>query len=283
MARRGSNKNHNETHPSEEDNEMTDTATEAPEAEAPTAPAAPAEPKPDYEANLTAGLIEFGTTGDVAVLQEIYRSIPAAARGKVQGVAMKAAMDDGLDVGKLGEALDAFNSLPAASKSTRTRAEVDPTTAGAIRLKAVMEAYDALKSEYGDDAHNLADQWYNAGETPSEQATQVERFKDKVVKAAQSGSNGGGPRQSFSEKLSDLIADGRLPVGSTVTGANGASAEVVEGGLSVNGTVHAAPTAAAKEFRTNDEGKTTSTNGWDFWTVEGDDGKSVTIGSLRKS
>jgi len=271
----------------------TDTLTEAPVNENPastteapaatngdTAAKAPAEPKPDHEGNLFAAITTFATDNDVTKLQEVYRTVPAAARGKVQGVAMKRAMaEGGVDLEILGNVLDAFNKLPTATKVSRTKVEIDPSVAGGVKLVALMKSYEAVRAALpnGDEAHAQAQAWFADG-IPKEHADHVTRITEGAVKLLDRGGRGGsGVREQKTEQLKDLIERGVLTPGIELTGANDAKAILHEdGGLTTLGEKHGNPSAAARAHRTNKDGKPTSTNGWDFWQHEGQ-----SIGSLR--
>lgn len=255
----------------------TDEATEV--ATTPEAPAAPAAPKVqvDHQENLFTAIMAFASDSDVTALQEAYRAVPTAARGKAQGSAMKRAMGEGgVDMEVLGSVLDAFNDLPTATKSSRTKVELDPITSGAIRLAGAMVAFDELRKDLGDDAFNLADTWYQ-GDVPEDHAAAVTKVTEGVIKgsALRGGSNG--PRSTFKESVLNLIERGVLPAGATLTGANGAEAVVnADGTITSQGKEYKSLSTAAKDHRQKDDGTFTSTNGWDFWQY---DGKAV--GTLR--
>lgn len=265
--------------PKEDPNMSTTEATpEAPEAEAPKEPKEPKE-HIDHEGNLYAAIITFGADSNVASLQEAYRAVPAAARGKVQGVAMKRAMTEGgVDMDVLGSVLDAFNNLPAATKSRTAKPTLDEGTLNAIKLAGLMVAYKQAHDEAGDEAHAVALEWYN-GTAPDEHQAAITKIASNVLNAAAKGGRGGsGSRTSLSEKLPELLARGALEAGSILTGANDATATVnADGSVTTNGETFPNLSAAARSHRVKD-GKATSTNGWDFWTI---DGKPV--GELRKS
>lgn len=273
------------TNKSQEDT-MSDTATEAPvEAEAPAeAPAteAPAEVKDETppEDALYDAIVAFSNDSDVKALQETYRGVHSSARGKAQGIAMKRAMTDGgVDMDVLGAVLDAFNNLPAASKSSRTKPKVDEATLAAIRLSGLMVAFEALRAELGEDAFTTATEWFGA-EAPEEYRTQILKVAGNVTKASTKGTrSSSGGRDTLKEKVADLIARGALPAGSVLKGANDVEATVeADGTITTNGESFTNLSAAARVHRVKEDGTKTSTNGWDFWTF---DGKSV--GELRKS
>lgn len=264
---------------------VTDTTTdEAPASEAPAteAPAAPKVTAEQHEANLYNAIVAFGTDGNVETLQAAYREVPAAARGKVQGVAMKRAMTEGgVDMDALGSVLDAFNNLPAATKSRTSKPSVDEPTLAALRLAGLMVAYAQVQADLGDlgaTAHEQAQAWYANG-APEEHTNLITKIASNVVTASQKGGRGGGgTRQTMTEKVSDLIARGALAEGAVLKGAGGVEATVnADGSITTNGESFDNLSAAARVHRTKD-GKATSTNGWDFWQF---DGKPV--GELRKS
>lgn len=260
---------------------VTDQTTEAPEAtEAPTEAPAEAKAPIDHEGNLYAAITAFASDSDVAKLQEAYREVPAAARGKVQGVAMKRAMTEGgVDMDVLGAVLDAFNNLPAATKSRASKPQVDEPTLNAIRLAAAMVAYEQLRSDLGEEAHATASGWYENG-APEEHTTLITKIAAASVAATVKGGRGGsGNRTTLTEKVSDLVARGALSEGSVLKGANGVEAVVqADGSVVSDGQSFDNLSAAARHHRPGKDGKATSTNGWDFWQF---DGKPV--GELRKS
>lgn len=278
----------------EQENTVSDTATEPEAAEAttpeaveaaPEAPAAPAEPKVeiDHDANLYKAIVDFGNDKDVAALQAAYREVPSPSRGRVQGIAMKRAMQEagfGMDV--LGDVLDAFNNLPAATKSTRTKPTVDEPTAQRIRLAGLMVAYSVLQSEFPPEAHTDAAEWFANG-APEAHAQAILKVAENAVKAsAKTGRGGSGNRATLSEKLPDLLARGAVTVGQVLKGANDAEATILDGGkVSTGGQEFDNLSAAARHHRPakDGSGKGTSTNGWDFWTIDG----KTTVGSLRNS
>lgn len=261
--------------------QVSETTTETtPEAEAPKveAPKVTAE---QHEQNLYNAIVGFASDHEVQALQTAYREVPAAARGKVQGIAMKRAMTEGnVDMEALGEVLDAFNNLPTATKTTRTRPQVDEATQNVIRLASLMVAYQAVQESFGEGAnaaHSTADEWFKS-EVPESYKDTVLRLAGQIVKASERKSGGGGTRGSFRESLSDLIGRGDLPAGAALTGANDASATVnADGTITTKGESFKSLSKAAKVWRVKEDGSQTSTNGWDFWQYEG-----KPIGSLRK-
>lgn len=265
----------------------TDTTTEAPEAtEAPAeAPEAtePEEPKTPAEDLLFDAITAYATNKDVSALQEVYRGVHSSARGKAQGIAMKRAMTEGnVDMDVLGEVLDAFNNLPTATKTSRTKPAVDDETANVIQLVGLMQAFEALRSEYGDESFATATEWFDNGgaNIPTEHADRVARVAENVNKASSKGIRGnGGGRTSYKEGLADLIERGDLTEGQVLKGANDVEATVqADGTLLTAGQSFDNPSAAAKVHREKEDGNATSTNGWDFWSTE--DGTA--IGSLRQ-
>lgn len=268
----------NKAEATETENTVSD-ATETTEAPTPAPEAKVDKPKVDHEQNLFDAIVIFaGDTSDEASLQEAYRAVPAAARGKAQGVAMKRAMaEGGVDMEVLGSVLDAFNNLPTATKASRTKVELDPTLAGAIRLKGLMDAFNALRVELGEDSYNLADTWLQS-EVPEDNAAAVTKVAESVTKASALRGGNGGPRTTFKESLKDLLERGAINAGAELTGANDAKAVVnAEGTVTVNGEVYTSLSTAASALRPKADGSgNTSTNGWDFWQY---DGKPV--GALR--
>lgn len=224
-------------------------------------------------------IVKYSEDRDTAALQDTYRSVHASSRGKAQGIAMKRAMTEGnVDMDVLGDVLDAFNNLPAASKTTRTKPKVDEGTTNAIRLTGLMVAFENLRQELGEDAYNTATEWFG-GEVPEEHAGTVEKVTEAVNKASTKGlRGGGGTRTSYNDTVKDLVERGDLQVGQVLKGANGVEATVTESGLETAGETFDNPSAAARAHRDKGDGKATSTNGWDFWQTE--DGKS--IGELRQ-
>ena len=263
----------------------TDTTTEATEAVAPeaAAPAAPEEPKVPAEDILFDAITTYASDKNVAALQEAYRGVHSSARGKAQGIAMKRAMTEGnVDMDVLGEVLDAFNNLPTATKTSRTKPAVDDETANVIQLVGLMQAFESLRTEYGDDAFAQATEWFDNGgaNIPSEHADRVARVAENVGKASTKGIRGnGGGRTSYKETIADLVGRGDLVEGQVLKGANDVTATVqADGTLATAGESFDNPSAAARAHRSKEDGTKTSTNGWDFWSTE--DGKS--IGSLRQ-
>lgn len=292
-ARKGRSKKSTEP---KENTDMTDTAP-APEAEAPVEE--PTTEAPAAEDNESSGsdllssksdvapedalydaIVKYGNDRDTASLQETYRSVHASSRGKAQGVAMKRAMTEGnVDMDVLGEVLDAFNNLPAASKTSRTKPTIDEGTVKAIRLTGLMVAFENLRQELGDEAYNVATEWFG-GNAPEEHQSQIDKVADGVTKASEKGVRGrGGNRTSYSDTIADLVGRGTLTAGQVLKGANDVTATVTEDGkLETAGESFDNPSAAARAHRSKEDGKSTSTNGWDFWQTE--DGKS--IGELRE-
>lgn len=232
-------------------------------------------------------IVNFASDRNTEALQDVYRSVHASSRGKAQGVAMKKAMTEGnVDMDVLGDVLDAFNNLPAATKTTRTKPKVDEGTMNAIRLAGLMVGFEALRAELGEEAYAEANAWYG-GEAPEEHQAAVLKVAENVQKASAKGvrSSRGG-RSSLREKISDLVARGALAEGDVLTGANDVKATVnADGTLSTvnpqTGETESFdnPSAAARIHRVKDDGTVTSTNGWDFWQTES--GQSV--GDLRQS
>lgn len=261
--------------------EVADVPSEPSTAEAaPAAEAAAPKAVIDHEGNLFDAIVAFASSEDenkVATLQGAYRAVPAAARGKVQGVAMKRAMTEGsVDMDVLGNVLDAFNNLPTVTKSARVKENLPPEVAGAIRLAALMVAYPAAQTELGDEADAQARVWYKDG-VPAEHLDTVLRLATQAIKSLDKGGRGGGgDRVQMTEKMKDLLDRGVITAGAELTGAGGVTASVNEDGtISTNGETYPNPSAAARIHRIKD-GKPVSTNGWDFWQFEG---KSV--GDLR--
>lgn len=277
----------------QENTDMTDTATDAPVEETPEAPAPEATSEESSGSELLSSkseiapedalydaITKYASDRDTASLQETYRSVHASSRGKAQGVAMKRAMTEGnVDMDVLGEVLDAFNNLPAASKTSRTKPAIDEDTIKAIRLTGLMVAFENLRQELGEDAYNTATEWFG-GSTPEEHQSQVDKVADSVNKASEKGVRGrGGTRTSYSDTIADLVERGSLSAGQVLKGANDVTATVTaDGKLETAGESFDNPSAAARAHRSKEDGKSTSTNGWDFWQTE--DGTS--IGDLRE-
>lgn len=265
-----------DTTPTEEVSNMSDTAT----TEETTETTAPAEAKVavDHEANLVAAITQFESDGEVGALQEAYRAVPVAARGKAQGAALKQAMSSGTSMETLGQVLDAFSNLPAATKTTRTaKVELDPVVEGAVRLAGFMVAFDQLRTELGDESYNLADNWYQE-KSPEEYRSAVENVVSNIISGSVLKGNGTrGPRHTFKQSFKELVDSGVIPAGSQLTGAGGATAEVTtDGKIRTDNGEFDAPSAAAKGAATTKDGKEATLNGWAFWQY---DGKA--IGSLR--
>lgn len=266
-----------------EEDIVSDTDTQAPEAaaEATTAeaPAAPKVTAEEHEENLYAAIVQFASDQDVSVLQGAYREIPTASRGKVQGVAMKRAMTEGnVDMDVLGSVLDAFNNLPAATKSRTAKPSLDEATLNTIRLAGLMVGYETLREEFGAEIHAAASEWFKNGAPEAYQSAILKVAANAAAASAKGGRGGGGNRTTMTEKVADLLARGAITAGATLTGANDATATVeADGSITTNGESFTNPSAAARSHRTKD-GKATSTNGWDFWQYEG-----KPLGDLRKS
>lgn len=281
-----------------QENDVTDTATqEAPVEETAAAPEAAANDESTSttlssksevapEDALFDAIVKFASDSDSNALQEVYRSVHASSRGKAQGVAMKRAMTEGnVDMEVLSQVLDAFNNLPAATKTTRTRPKVDDATLATIRLAGLMVGFNALQAELGEEAFAAANKWFADG-APEEHTQAILKVADNAIKASSKGvRTRSGGRSSMKEKVSDLVSRGDLTAGQVLKGANGVTATVTaEGKLQTTpegGETQEFdnPSAAARVHRVKEDGKATSTNGWDFWSTE--DGKS--IGDLRQS
>ena len=234
-------------------------------------------------------ITKFASDKDVNALQEVYRSVHTSSRGKAQGVAMKRAMTEGnVEMDVLMEVLDAFNNLPTATKTTRTRPALDEGTQHIIQLAGMMVGFEMLRAELGENAFAAANAWYTGPDgAPEEHRNTILRVAEATSKASSKGIRSrGGNRVSMKEKLSDLVSRGDLTVGQVLKGANDVTATVTaEGKLSTvdpkDGETKEfdSPSAAARVHRVKEDGKPTSTNGWDFWVTE--DGKKV--GDLRQS
>lgn len=268
-----------------EENPVTDIDTTEAEATTEAAPeaAAPEEPKTPAEDILFDAITKFASDGDVASLQESYRGVHSSARGKAQGIAMKKAMTEGnVDMDVLGSVLDAFNNLPTATKTSRTKPAVDDDTANVIQLVGLMQAFESLRAEYGDDTFATATEWFDNGgaSIPTEHADRVARVAENVNKASSKGIRGnGGGRTSYKESIADLVGRGDLTEGQVLKGANDVEATVqADGTLLTAGESFDNPSAAARAHRSKEDGSKTSTNGWDFWSTE--DGTA--IGTLRQ-
>jgi hypothetical protein len=240
----------------------------------------------DHEGNLTKAMLTFaksqGTAEDVSTLQEAYRAVPTGTRGKAQGIAMKASMDAGVGMDKLGVILVALNNLPTATKATRTKVEVDPLIANSQKLSALMRLFQTRSEVYGEEAYNLTLQWADENSTAkptTEQGAAISKLVEQLTKVIDKTSKSGSTvRTQLTETLADLVTRGALTAGSELTGAGDAKGILnADGSIQTLNKVFDNPSAAARAHRVDPEtGKETSTNGWDFWHFG-----EVTIGSLR--
>lgn len=276
---------------------MSDTATEAPvEAEAKTTG-----PKADYpkvlsDAFLAAADDILANEGALSedgknALQEAFRSVPSASRGKAQGEALMAVISAGKDAA-LEAILDACNNLPAAKSASRTSTpSLDPVTALAVQIAGTLVAYSDLGStpDIGADAVALANEWYQAeGGYEGEHKDRILKTAANIVSASAKRRGGSGTRSQFSQTVADLIEAGAIEVGTTLYGPKDVKAKVQKDGkIKVgNSAASDSPTAAARLAKGEPKA---SVNGWDFWEVEVEDAeaedgiKRVSLGSLRTS
>jgi hypothetical protein len=245
--------------------------------------------KPDHERVLTEAFVAAsnaaaadGSLSDEvrASVQEAYRSVPSAARGRVQGLALKAVLSEG-NPAAVSAILDACNDLPKAPSSRKARAEENPVEAGAIRAAGYLVAYaDACSDEeHGAAISEMAQAWYGGTQEMSDDVREaVLSVAAKALKVSSRRGGGSGTRRTFTQSLSDLVESGALAAGTKLTGPKDAKATVQKDGrLRVGNQNFDNPTAAAKACT---EGSP-STNGWAFWQVEDAEGNKVDLGSLR--
>lgn len=265
---------------------MIDTATQG---EAPAEAPAEAEAKPDYEALLTEAFVEASKNltdeglpaEQITKVQDAFRQVPSAARGRVQGLALKAVVAEG-NLDAIEAILDACNDLPKAPSSARKPA-VDPVEAASIQAAGLLVAYAAvLEGDAGEKAGPIAQDWYANGSVPADKLPQVLAAAERAMKAVSRGTGGSGTRRSFSETLEDLINDGRIVPGTTkLVGSGDAKATVEKSGkVRIGNDRFDNLSAAAKHAKGGDK----AVNGWDFWSVEVEvDGepKMVPVGTLR--
>lgn len=218
----------------------------------------------------------------IKALTETYRGIPAAARGKAQGIALKAVVVSG-NSNAIEALLDITNNLPKSGGGNGrvSKPSVDPTTALAIQASGLLVAYSDVTGEpqYGAKAAELASDWFQNGAP--------EQYKDAVLKAAakavkgSNGRGGSGTRATFKETLADLIGRGDIKTPATLTSTekNGVTAKLLKNGtIKVGDEEFKNLSAAAKAVKgTGEDGKPRSVNGWDFWLYEGQP-----VGSYRK-
>lgn len=263
---------------------MTDTdTTEAPAPEA-------SEPKPDYAQILTDAFVSASTNAaadgslsdeTIASVQEVFRSIPAGARGKAQGAALKAVITQGnaLAVEAL---LDATQNLPRATSGTSrvSKPKVDPVIALAISAAGTLVAFADLTSdpELGEQAATMAKGWYNDG-APDEHKEAILRAAAGATKGAvrrTRSAGGGGGRRTYSDTLKDIIERGELKTPATLTCAKeGVTAKVLKSGeVKVGDESFANLSAAAKAVAGPDK----SVNGWSYFLYEG-----KPVGDLRQN
>jgi hypothetical protein len=257
-------------------------------------------PKVDWAATLTSAFLEAASSYDAATtalteeaatkLGETARTVPAAARGNAQGLALKAVVENGY-ADALPAILDVINNLPKASTrvAKKPRVEVDPVELGGKQASAILVAWAKMTNgENGAAIAERAQKLYNEGIEDETVRNEVLGLADRAVKAVsrKSGSTStGGTRKTFSESLEDLINDGRLKANQKIVGAGGVEGKILKAGKVKIGDQEFGNLSAAASWvkQEGDTSKKVSLNGWDFFTVTAEDGNAVTIGSLRRS
>lgn len=219
------------------------------------------------------------TPEQISVIQDVYREIPPAARGRAQGTALKAVITAGYST-SVEALLDATTSLPKAAGVGKPRKQLDPVTSLAIAAAATLVAFADICSdpEVGPQVSDLAKTWYN-GEAPDEHKEAILRAAAAAVKAASKrsgrGGGAGGTRRTFTETLKDLIDRGDVKVGAKLTCATeGVTAKVLKTGeVQIGDTTYPNLSAAAKVVVGPDK----SVNGWGYFHLD-----DKPIGDLRK-
>lgn len=245
--------------------------------------------KTDHGAVLTDALLEVITEVEpggelaedqVAVVQTVFRSIPAGARGKAQGLALKAVVEAGGAV-HLPALIDAMTSAPAPAQRA-SKPKADPRVALTIQAAGILVAFADVTAdeELGADVAAAAKDWFQNG-CPDEHKEAILRAAANAVKGAGRRSGGtasGGPRASFKETLSDIIARGGVEAPTELTygkeGDGGTATLLETGEIQVGEAIYANPSAAAKAI--NEAEGRGQVNGWTFFKVGG-----ATLASLR--
>lgn len=218
------------------------------------------------------------TPEQVAEVQEAFRTIPAAARGKAQATALKAVIEAG-NMSAVESLLDVTTNLPKASGTPRSRVQLDPVVAASIQAAAMLVAYADITSdpEVGEQVATQARGWYNDG-PPEDHKDAILRAAANAVKASKRGGRGGtgGARRAFKDTLADIVAREGIKTPATLTfGKDGQTAKLLKSGeIKVDDDTYANPSAAAKAL--SGDGKA-SINGWTFFQYEG-----KPIADLRK-
>jgi len=214
---------------------------------------------------------------EIRTLADAYASVHVSRRGAAQAqVTQHLLTVTGANMEYLAKVLHTFlNVSDLASKATRKVAEEAPEiTLGAIIL-AQRAAMESLVVTYDEATIQAAYGWADGDEEISDEIkARVERMSKAMVEATRKG--GTGTRKAFKVTLADLVADGTLPLGTILTGADGTEASVTSEGVTI-GTETFGSLSKAAESVTGHE-----TNGWAWFSVTRD-GESVTVGSLRNN
>lgn len=266
----------------------------------PAAPAEPEVPKPTTE-ELVAVLVSTFDTAlgsaqpdgsivetDGAALQAAYRAVPAAKRGQVQAEILRAKISD---PGANHQAIASLLEIMTQAPTTKTRApkaavpEVPAHVTLALQINALdvarLALVEGVDAEVLTEALNLSEaqlQGGFSGDTAEANTSFVTTAAAKIVKAvsvkARKASAGtGGPRNTKTETIANLVERGSLPAGSELKHGDLVATVTSDGKLKVGETVVENPTAAAKAA-----GVTSSVNGWDYWQFSG-----KPVGDLRQA
>jgi hypothetical protein len=259
--------------------------TEAPAAPKPTTDELVAVLRTEVENALANASGDQLAEGQAETLQSAYRAVPAAKRGQVQAEILRDKISEpGANHAAIATVLEVMTQAP----TTKTRAPkaAKPEVPEQELVAQALQALDVARAnllaaastdEVRAEAESLvASRNGDLGENAEAINASAEKaVKAVTVKARKSTGGTGGPRLVKTEGLAELIADGRLTAGTSLTHGENVATVTAEGKLDVNGTICENPTAAAKQA-----GVTSSVNGWDYWNIE-QDGKKVAVGNLR--
>lgn len=230
-------------------------------------------------------------------LQLAYRKIPAASRGRVQAEILRDKMtQDGVNMTAVAAVLEVMTKAPASKpKSTRVakparpaeevvaegltvlalaqRTLLDTLTTDELKSAAREASKAALNGEIADEAER---------ETLLSRVARVVRSASPKGKST-AGSGGGGDRITMQDNLSDVFGRGDLVTGTVIQHGDFNGTINAEGKIeaAAEGSPFDSPSAAASALL-KAAGKSPQVNGWSWWNVSQGDGKSVTLGSLRK-
>lgn len=228
---------------------------------------------------------------DVESLAAAYRKVPAAKRGQVQAEILREAMTtDGVNMQAMAEVLEQMTKAPAKATATRkARVQLPAEQVAAQAIATLRIAEQTILSELENDelratATKLVTERIAAPISDEDERNSFLRGVVKVIKAsspkASKGSGGGstGPRAGFKDDLAAIVKRGDLKDGDVLK--HGDVEATIKGDKIVwNGSEYENPTAAATAVLKSQD-KSTSVNGWAWWSVVKGD-KSVLIGDLR--